>query len=107
MNSRVITEYEAGVSRRSVARRPPASELDAAKPVSLSVFTVNGDNCTASPGPVTAGTSASLAAGATWPVKAAAASQQPPTAQSGARNLRRTERVGLKFTGGEVGSADY
>src|SRR6266540_4060854 len=42
MNSRLITEYAAGVSRRSVARRPPASALAAAKPVSRSELTSNG-----------------------------------------------------------------
>ena len=47
MNSRLITEKAAGVSRKSLARRPPASELAAAKPVSRSEFTSNGVNVTA------------------------------------------------------------
>src|SRR5262245_50270398 len=42
MNSRLMTEYAAGVSRKSVASRPPASALVAAKPVSRSVLTVKG-----------------------------------------------------------------
>src|SRR5687768_12240826 len=48
MNSRVMTEYATGVSRRSVASRPPAIELAAAKPVSRLVFTSKGESLMAS-----------------------------------------------------------
>src|SRR5688572_4494061 len=42
MKSFVSTEYATGVSFNSPASRPPASELEATKPESLSVFTSNG-----------------------------------------------------------------
>src|SRR5438067_12770178 len=48
MNSRLMTGYAAGGSRRSVARRPPASALAAAKPVSRSELTSNGVSLIAS-----------------------------------------------------------
>ncbi len=51
MNSCVMIEYGAGTSRISSARRVAVPALAAAKPSSLSVFTVNGDRTTASARP--------------------------------------------------------
>src|ERR1044071_6753211 len=48
MKSRVRTEYAAGVSFRSVERRPPASALAATNPRSRSEFTVKGESSTIS-----------------------------------------------------------
>src|SRR4051812_1002500 len=48
MNSRVMIEYDTGVSRSSLASRPPENALAATKPVSRSELTSKGDSTTAS-----------------------------------------------------------